>query len=73
MPSNTPAGCGYLLKIVITFEQHGIFESNFHTYLSKHCSVTGMQKSDKALTSIILACRNILVKMINTLELYGIF
>ena len=44
-----------------------------YTYVFKHCPATGMKKGDKASSSIILAGRAFLVKMLITLELHGIF
>ena len=50
------AGSAQLVKMFITLEPHYIFVSNFVVvFLFKHCPVTGMQNSDKALPSIILA------------------
>ena len=33
------------MKMLITFEPHGIFESNLHTYACQHSLITGMRKS----------------------------
>ena len=60
------------MKMLITLERHGIFESNF-AYLFYHCPATGMQNGDAALQSIIFAGQGILVKMLITLEPHHIF
>ena len=39
----------------------------------EHCPATGMQKGDEASPSINSAGRGLLVKMLTTLELHGIF
>ena len=44
-----------------------------YTYVFKHCSATDMQKGNEASSSIILAIRALLVKMIITLEPHCIF
>ena len=44
-----------------------------HTYLFKHCPATGMQHPDETSRSIISASRDILVKMLISLESHGIF
>ena len=66
------AGCGQLVKMLITIELHGIFGSNF-AYLVYHCPVTGMQNGDEALLNIILAGWGLLVKMLIFLEPHHIF
>ena len=53
-------------------EPHGISKSNF-TDLFKHCANTGMQNDYETLPSIILAGSGLLVKMLITLELHGVF
>ena len=62
----------FWLKMLITLEPHGIFDSNF-VYLciltlSSHW--TGMKKVDEASPSIILAGLALWVKMLITLELH---
>ena len=46
------AGCGQLVKMLITLEPHGKLSSdqilNTFIYLYQHCPVTGMQNDDKA-------------------------
>ena len=64
--SISTACCGQLVKILITLEPLGLFESNF-AYLF-HCQATGMQKDDMGLPSINFAGRAIIVKMLITLE-----
>ena len=44
-----------------------------HTYLFLHCPATGMQNSDEALPSIILAGQGLLLKMLITLEPHHTF
>ena len=44
-----------------------------NTYVVKHCPATGMQNSDEASSSIILADRALLVKMFITLVPHVIF
>ena len=56
----------------IILDSHGISQT-VYTYVFEHCPATGMQKSDEASPSIILAGRAILVKMLITLEPHGIF
>ena len=51
--SNSPAGRGQLVKIIITLEPHGIFGSNLPClYKFTHCPATGMQNGDEASPSI---------------------
>ena len=57
-------------EMLITFEPHGIFGSNF-SYLFKHHPDTGMQNGDDALPGISLACKG-LVKILITIELQHI-
>ena len=59
--------------MLITLELPGIFDSNFYTDIFKHFPSTGMQNSDEASPSIVLAGRPLLVKMLVTLEPHGIF
>ena len=54
--------------MLITFELHGIFGSNFVNLCILHCPATGMKKCDEASPSIVLAGRALLVKMLITLE-----
>ena len=61
-----------VIEMLITLEPHGIFGSNF-AYLFQHCPATGMQNSNEALPSIILAGRGISLKMLITLEQHHIF
>ena len=51
---------GYLVQIV-------------HTFVFYYCPATGMQTDDEGLSSINLAGRGLLVKMLITLEPHGIF
>ena len=44
-----------------------------YIYVFLHCPATGMKKCEKASSSIILAGRTLLVKMLITLEPHGIF
>ena len=71
--SIVPAGCGQLVKMLITLKPHGIFVSNLHVYLFQHCPAIGMQNGDEALPNIILAGRGILVEMLIILDLHNIF
>ena len=50
--------------MLINLKPHGILI----TYSFQHCSDTGMQNGDDALSSIILSGRGILVKMLITLN-----
>ena len=43
LPSTILAGCGLLVKMLITFEPHGIFGSNLHTYACLNSLITGMR------------------------------
>ena len=53
-----------LVKILITLEPYGIFESNFaYLFISILSSHTGIQYGDKGLPSIILVGQCLLVKM----------
>ena len=57
--------------MLINLKPHGIFRPNFAYLLLihfLHCSDTGIQSGDDALSSIILAGRGILVKMLITLN-----
>ena len=62
-----------MVKMLITFELHGILCSNFVYLCILHCPATGMKKFDEASPSIVLAGRALLVKMLITLEPHGIF
>ena len=59
--------------MLITPEPYGIFGSNFAYLPILTCPVTGMQNGDKALPSIILAGRGLLVKTLLILELHHTF
>ena len=62
------------VKILITLELYGMFISNFaYLFILVLSSHPGMQNSYKGLPSIILAGQCILVKMLITLEMHGIF
>ena len=49
------AGCGQYVKMFITLETYGMFESYFANLLLYYCPATGMQNGDEALPSIIMA------------------
>ena len=49
------------------------FDQSLGFYLFYYCPTTGMSNSDEASPSIILAGRALLVKMLITLDLHGIF
>ena len=67
------------MKMLITLKPGCAFGSNFeyffllNTYVLKHCPATGMKKCDEASPSISLAGRPLLVNLLITLELDGIF
>ena len=62
-----------LVKMLITFEPHGIFGSNFVYSCILHCPATRMKKGTKASPSIILVRRALLVEILITLEPHGKF
>ena len=64
-PSIILAGRALLVKMIISLEPHGIFDSNF--------PATAIQNGDEASSIIILAGRALLVKMLITLETRGKF
>ena len=49
------------------------FVQILYTYVCEHCPATGMQNGDEASPSISLAGQALLMKMLKTLELLGIF
>ena len=51
----------------------GYLDQILRTYLFWYCPATDVQNDDEGLPSIILAGRGLLVKMLITLELHGIF
>ena len=51
--SISPAGCGQLVKMLITLEPRGIFGSNFALSLLKHCLAIDMQNGGEALPKIV--------------------
>ena len=54
------AGCGQLVKMLITLEPHGIYGSNFaYLFIFNIVQSLGMQNGDEALPSIILTCQGI--------------
>ena len=59
--------------MLITLEPHGIFGSHFEYLCILHCLATGMQNGYEASPSIILAGQALLMKMLMTLELRGVF
>ena len=71
---NCSACCGQLVKILITLEPYGIFESNFaYLFILIFSSHPDMQNGNKGLPSIILTGQGLLVKLLITLEPQGIF
>ena len=66
-------GRALLVKMLITFELHGIFGSNFVYLCILTLSSHWYKKDDEASPSIILAGRALLVKMLITHEPHGIF
>ena len=65
---NCPACCVQLVKIIITLEPYGIFESNFAHLFILICPAKCMLNDDNGLLSIILAGQSILVKMLISLK-----
>ena len=73
MLSISPVSRGPLVKMIITFEPHGIFGSNFADFFILSLSIHWYANGDEALSSIILSGQGLLVKLLLTLEPYGIF
>ena len=70
---NFPASCGQLGKIIITLEPQGVYVSKFaYLFILILSSHSGMQNSDKGLSSINFADQGILVKLLINLETLGI-
>ena len=55
------ASCGQLVKMFLTIELHGVFGSNFADLFIPTFSSHWYVNSDKALPSVILAGRGLLV------------
>ena len=71
--SSSPACYGQLLKILITLEPYGIFESNFAYLFILIVSSHWYVNSDEGWPSIVLVGGGLLVNMLITLEPHGIF
>ena len=72
-PSIILVGQALLVKMLITFEPHGIFGSNFVYLCILTLSRRWYEKGDEVSPSIILFGQALLVKMLITLEPHGIF
>ena len=67
------ASYGQLWKLLIITEPGGIFRSHVAYLFILHCPGTGMHNDDEASLSIILVNRDLVVKILITLETHGIF
>ena len=62
------ASCAQLVKMLIILEPHFTY-----LFIFLHCPVTGLQNGDEALSSLVLAGQDVLVKMRIILESHHIF
>ena len=67
-----PTGRGQLVKKFITLEPHGFLDQMLYTYFL-HCPATGIQNGDQTSQRLISVGRGILLIMLITLKLNGIF